>query len=249
MQVFKVCTIYFVSIWCSLLQWLSLVNKHTRTDEISFSFYWWPHFWKLVTSQRAVTTLRASDGTFNQVFILSLTSETTLWPLCFYLLKIMSKSKLKAFCVMVQTGGQCISFWRLLGRLFVSPETIFIRKSVWTNHVPPPPSADSCVVCCRMRWRSFAARCWRCETCSRRRRCTSCRSCGCSWSRPTKAAASCSTASARPSAGAFGWLRRGRWTGSWSGVWSTTLRCAACVSCPVTGSIAQRQWAIQLSSS
>lgn len=76
----------------------------------------------------------------------------------------------------------------------------------------------------RMRWRSFAVRCWRCATCSRRRRCSSCRSCGCSWNRPTKPVASCSTASVRPSAAASGWLRRGRWTGSWSEAWSTISR-------------------------
>lgn len=81
-----------------------------------------------------------------------------------------------------------------------------------------------CVVCPRTRWRSCAVRCWKCATCSRRRRFTSCRSCGCSWSRPTSRVASCSTASARPSAAASEWLRPDRWTGSWSGALSTTSR-------------------------
>lgn len=90
--------------------------------------------------------------------------------------------------------------------------------------IPVPQSLCFCVARPRMRWRSFAVRCWRSATCSRRRRCSSCRSCVCSWSRPTRPAASCSTASARPSAAASGWLRRVRWTGSWSGAWSTTSR-------------------------
>lgn len=113
--------------------------------------------------------------------------------------------------------------------------------------------ADICVVCCRMRWRSSAVRCWRCVTCSRRRRCTSCRSCGCSWSRPTKPAAFCSTACARLSAAASGWLRRDRWTGSWSGAWSTISRSEVPLPpqsvhvCLLTVKLAQHRQAVKLS--
>ena len=83
-------------------------------------------------------------------------------------------------------------------------------------------------VCVRMKWTSCVLRWRRCETATWRRRCTSCRSCGVSWTAPTRTAASCSTGCARPSRGGSAPHRVDTWTETCCAVWSRTSR-SVCV--------------------
>ena len=95
----------------------------------------------------------------------------------------------------------------------------------------PPCRIDLASQCplsglCRMSWMNSERKWKRWETVTWRRRFTSCRSWGGSWTAPTRTAESCSTASGRPSRRGWRWRRPGRWTGSLSGVWSRTWRWA-----------------------
>lgn len=86
-----------------------------------------------------------------------------------------------------------------------------------------------CVFPCvpnRMKWMSYGQRWRKCGTATWRRRSTSCRSCGGSWTAPTRTAASCSIACESLSRRACVWHRPAMWMESCSVVWSRTWRSA-----------------------